>query len=81
MKNFAEVISKVSPESILYTVVPKPIVDFVTELISTRIFQLQKMLSILDVINMSKNMSDFKENLRVFTKGSIETIEKLITRK
>ena len=81
MKNFAEVISKVSPENILYTVVPKAIVDFVRELISTRIFQLQKMLSIPDVINMSKNMSDFNENLRVFTKGSIETIEKLITRK
>ena len=81
MKNFAEVISKVSPESILYTVVHKPIVDFVRELFSTRIFQLQKMLSIPDVINMSKNMSDFKENLRVFTKGSIETIEKLIMRK
>ena len=35
------------------------------------------MLSIYDVINMSKNMSDFKENLRVFTKQNIETTEKL----
>ena len=61
MKNFAEVISKVSPESILYTVVHKPIVDFVRKLFSTRIFQLQKMLSIPDVINMSKNMSDSRK--------------------
>ena len=29
------------------------------------------------VINVSKNMSDFKENLSVFTKENIETIEKL----
>ena len=35
------------------------------------------MISISDVINMSKNMSDFKENFRVFTKANIETIEKL----
>ena len=35
------------------------------------------MLSISDVINMSKNMSKFKENLSVFTKENIETIEKL----
>ena len=35
------------------------------------------MLSISDVINMSKNMSDFKENLSVFTKENIETIEKI----
>ena len=27
--------------------------------------------------NVSKNMSDFKENLSVFTKENIETIEKL----
>ena len=38
-------------------------------------------IPVINVINMSKNMSNFKENLRVFTKGSIETIEKLITRK
>ena len=35
------------------------------------------MLSISDVINMSKNMSDFKENSRFFTKENTETIEKL----
>ena len=33
------------------------------------------MLSISDVINMSKHLSDFKENF--FTKENIETIEKL----
>ena len=36
------------------------------------------MLSISDVINMSKNMSDFKENLNVFANENIETIEKLL---
>ena len=35
------------------------------------------MLSIYIVINKSKNIGDFKENLSVFTKGNIETIEKL----
>ena len=77
MKDFAEAINKVSPQSILHTAVPKPKVDFVRELISTKIVQPKKVLSISDVINMSKNMSDFKENLSVFTKENIETIEKL----
>ena len=35
------------------------------------------MLSISDVINISKNMSDFRENVDVFTKENLETIEKL----
>ena len=73
LKNFAEV----SPQSILHTVIPKPKVDFVRELISTKIVQHKKVLGISDVINMSKNMSDFKENLSVFTKENIETIEKV----
>ena len=34
------------------------------------------MLSISDVINMSKYLSDYKGNLRVFTTDKIETIEK-----
>ena len=38
----------------------------------------KKVLSISDVINMSKNMSDFKENLSVFTEENIETTEKLL---
>ena len=77
MQDFAEAINKVSPQSILHIAVPKPKVDFVRELISTKIVQPKKVLSISDVINMSKNMSDFKENLSVFTKENIETIEKL----
>ena len=35
-KDFAEAINKVSPQSILHTAVPKPMVDFVRELISTK---------------------------------------------
>ena len=35
------------------------------------------MLSISDAIKMSKNMSDFKENLSAFIKENTETIEKL----
>ena len=35
------------------------------------------MLSISDIISMSKNMSEFKENLSAFTKENIDTIEKL----
>ena len=67
IKDFAEAISKVSPQSILHTAVPKPKVDFVRELISTKVVQPKKVFSISDVINMSKNMSDFKENLSLFT--------------
>ena len=52
-------------------------VDFGRELISRKIVQPKKVLSISDVINMSENMSDFQENLSAFTKENIETIEKL----
>ena len=76
IKDFAKAINKVSPQSILHTAVPKPKVDFVRELTSTKVVQPKKVLSISDVINMSENMSDFKENLRFFTKENIETIEK-----
>ena len=64
-------INKFSLQSILHPVVPKPKVDFVRELISTKIIQLKKVLSITDV------MSDFIENLNIFTKENFETIEKL----
>ena len=66
IKGFAEAISKVSPQSILHTVVPKPKVHFVRELISTKIVQPKKVHSISDVIDMSKYMSDFKENLSFY---------------
>ena len=49
--------------------------DFVRKLISTKIVQLKKVLRISDVTDMSKNVSDFEENLSVFTKENIETIE------
>ena len=75
MKDFAEAIIRVSPQSMLHTAVPKPKVNFVRELISTKIVHHKKVLSISDVVNMSKNMSDFKGN--VFTKKNIENIEKL----
>ena len=61
----------------LYTAVLKPKVDFVRELISTKIIQPKKVLSIYNVINKSENIGDFKENLSVFTNWNIETIEKL----
>ena len=65
------------PLKVLHTTVLKPNVDSVKELILTKIVQPKKVLSISDVINMSKNVSKFKENLSVFTKQNIETIEKL----
>ena len=61
----------------LHTAVLKPKVDFVRELISTKIIQPKKVLSIYNVINKSENIGDFKENLSVFTNWNIETIEKL----
>ena len=56
---------------------PKLKVDIVRELISTKNAQPEKVLSMSDVINMSKNMNNFNQNLRVFTKENIKTIEKL----
>ena len=50
MKDFAEAINKVSSQSILHTAVPKPKVDFVRELISTKIVQPKKVHSVSDVI-------------------------------
>ena len=55
MKDFAEAINKVSPQS-KYTTVAKPKVDFVRKLTSTKVVQPKKVLSISDVINMSKNI-------------------------
>ena len=60
MKDFAEVINKVSPQSILQTAVPKPKVDFVRELVSTKITQLKKVLSISDIIEF--RLSPFKKS-------------------
>ena len=72
MKDFAEAISKVFPQSILHTAVPKAKVNFFREFISTKIVHPKIVLSIPVVINTSKNKSDFKGN--VFTKDNIETI-------
>ena len=77
INDFAEAMNKVSPQSILHTVEPKTKVHFVRKLISTKIVQPKKGLSISDVINLSKNISDFKENLSVFTNDYIETIKNL----
>ena len=46
IKDFAEAMNKVSPQSILHTVEPKTKVHFVRELISTKIVQPKKGLSI-----------------------------------
>ena len=54
IKDFAKAINKVFPQNILHTAVPKPKVDFIKELISTKVVQPRKMLSISDVINTSK---------------------------
>ena len=45
MKDFAEAINKVSPQSILYTAGPKPNVDLVRKHISTKTVQRKKVLS------------------------------------
>ena len=61
IKDFAEAINKVSLK--VYYILRYPSQDFVRELISTNIVQPKKVLRISDVINMCKNISDFKENL------------------
>ena len=75
IKDFADAIKKCSPQSVSHTAVPKP--DFVRELISTKLIQTTDVLDVCNVIDMSSNMSDFKQNINVFTKENIETIEKL----
>ena len=49
MKNFAEAINKVSPQSILHTAILKPKVDFVRERISAKFVQPKKVFSLSDV--------------------------------
>ena len=51
--------------------------DFFRELISTKIAKSKKVRRVSDVINMSKDMSNFKGNLSVLTKENIKIIEKL----
>ena len=77
IKDFVDAINKISPQSTLHTAVPKPKVDFVRELISTKILQPERVLTISDVIVMSKNVSDFKENLRVFLKKILKPLKNL----
>ena len=48
--------------------------DFVRKAILTKIVQRKNVLSMSVVINMSKNMSDFKENLSVFSKENIKKL-------
>ena len=47
MKDFAEGINKVSSQSILHTAVPKPKMDFVRELISTKTVQPKKVHDVI----------------------------------
>ena len=77
MKDFIEAINKISPQNIFHIAVAKPKVDFVRELISTRIGQPKKVLNISDVINMYKNMSDFKENYAFFLRKILKPLKNL----
>ena len=74
IKDFAEAINKLSPQSILHTAISQSKVDFVRKAILTKIVQRKNVLSMSVVINMSKNMSDFKENLSVFSKENIKKL-------
>ena len=54
IKDFAEAINKIFPQSTLHTAVPKPKVDFFRELISTKIVQPKKCLACLMLLICQK---------------------------
>ena len=76
MNDFAEGLRDVCPESILFSAVPKPDVDFVTDLIKQQTDEVPEYLcSVYDWISKSANVEDFFANL--FVNMSEEKISKI----
>ena len=75
--DIAEALAKIAPNSILHTAVPKPKIDFVCEVISKPTPSID-ILSIDDVLIMSKNKADFLKNVKEsMTVKIIKTIEEI----
>ena len=73
--NFIESLRDVSPESILFSAVPKPDFDFVTGLVKQQTDEVPENLwSVYDWISKSANIEDFFANL--FVDMSKEKISK-----
>ena len=82
LNDFAESLRDVCPESILFSAVPKPDVDFVTDLFKQQTDEVPKNLcSIYEWISKSANVEDFFANLLVeMSKEKISKTELLIRR-
>ena len=64
LNEFAESLRDVCPESILFSAVPKPNVDFVTDLVKQQTDEgPENLCSVYEWISKSANVEDFFENL------------------
>ena len=81
LNDFAESLRDVCPERILLSAVPKPDLDFVTDLVKQRKYQVpENLCSVYEWISKSLNVEDFFANLFVYmSKEKISKI-KLLTR-
>ena len=76
LNDFPESLRDVCPESILFSAVPKPDVDFVTDLVKQQTDEVpENLCSIYKWISKSANVEDFFANL--FVDMSIEKISKI----
>ena len=81
LNDFAEGLRNLCPESILFSAVPKPNTDFVTNLVKQQTDEVPETLckSVYDWISKSANVEDFVANLFVdMSKEKISKIEKRI---
>ena len=66
LTDFAESLSDVCPESILFSAVPKPDVDFVTHLVKQQTDEVpENICSVYEWISKSANVEEFFANLFV----------------
>ena len=76
LTDIAKALEDVAPQSIIFTAVPKPKVDFVREVLTKNTKKSANVPSIDDVILMSQSIKSFTENMsKNMTVDNIEIIE------
>lgn len=77
LSDIGKALQEVAPESILFTALPKPKVDFVREILTKNTCIPPNVVSIDDILLMSENINTFKANLsKNMTLDNINLIEK-----
>ncbi len=76
LTDIATALEDIIPDSILFTAVPKPKIDYVREIITKTVPQPQALESIDDILIMSDSPDSFRENIATaFTLNKISEIE------